>query len=148
MNEDFCRAPADRLSTATAAKTAKGELRRMGWDIEELNINQLTGWARLRVSRIDGDRKRLVTLMRSAHGGRVVERREVGRLRSGFCGSWWDFSESHLLGSAEREGWRSGLRMLARYIDDNPGPAALPGASVRSALRSIAVMGNEQGGIA
>lgn len=127
------------IAAAEAAQVAKRQLRLLGWDLEELNIDQLTGWARVRVSRIDGDHKRLVTLMRSAHGGRVVERREVGVRRASFySGDWWDFSESLLLGTARREGFRSGLRLLARYIDDNRGAGSLQHASAKEALRPIA----------
>jgi hypothetical protein len=128
------------MSEMVAANMQKAQkmIALTGWQFEEVTVNQVTGYACIKVARIDGNDKRLVTLMRSSHGGKVVERREVGRLRQGMYKDWWDFSESHLLGCATREGFRSALRSLANYIDDNKAIGCLE--SSRPALRLIADM--------
>lgn len=111
------RAPAPPVGDL--AKRAQALLQLTGWRFAEVTVNAETGYARVALVRVDGGRMYRVTLCRSAHGGAVAERREVGWHKSGFYRDGWDFSESALLGTGRHEDWRRASQHLAQYIGDN-----------------------------
>ena len=111
---------AESKSALKVSRELNAELRRTtGWQIESVFLNGTTGAMTVRVSRIDGPKKRLVTTRRSSWTSRVVQVREVGELKAGMYADYWDFSESILLGRRTYTGIGAAMRGLFRYIDDN-----------------------------
>lgn len=98
---------------------------RSGWRVREVSINLHTGFARLTFLRTDGSTGRMLTILRSTWGARVVSIREVGELKPGMYRDFWDFSESAVLGRETHEGLRSALRSAAIYVGDNPATGRL-----------------------
>lgn len=118
--------PADNLAAVSRlAIQADRALALSGWRIREVSINLHTGFARLTFLRNDGATGRLVTVLRSARGARVVAVREVGALKPGMYRDFWDFSDSTVLGRETYQGLRSALRGVAAYVGDNPAAGCL-----------------------
>lgn len=96
-----------------------------GWRIREAAVNLHTGFVRLAFLRREDRAGRLVTVLRSTWGAKVVTIREDGVLKPGMHRDFWDFSESTALGRDTREGLRSALRSVAIYVGDNPAAGQL-----------------------
>ena len=110
----------------------------MGWTIQAVEVNQITGFARIQAARVDGDRKTLVTILRSTHGAVAVERRDICARASGFySGDYWELIAT--LGGRRYDGIRSALRGLAHYIDDNRRQGLI--GSSRPILRALIAEG-------
>jgi hypothetical protein len=112
-------------------------LRPIGWALLDVTINTTTGFARIIAERRDHREGKgvMVTLMRGAHGSKVVERRDITERKPGMYRDFWTVVDS--LGGRTFDGMRSALRGLAHYIDDNPiGEAG--GRIANQALRALA----------
>jgi len=124
------------LAAATSlARSVNAALAPVGWAVHDVTINQVTGFARVVAERRHEGRGVKITLLRSCHGAAVVEMRDVTERKPGMFRDYWEVMAN--LGRGRHSGFRSALRTLANYIDDNPaGDSALKAG--RPALRMIA----------
>lgn len=83
-----------------------------------MTINMTTGLARVVAERRAEGKGVKVTLLRSAHGAKVVERRDLIERKDGMYRDFWEVTEASF-GGRRFDGMRSALRGLAHYIDDN-----------------------------
>lgn len=127
--------PAQDEALTFDPKRINRALRPSGWQVTELTLNQTTGFARLRVERRDYESGtgRLVTLLRSGHGNRVVMVRDVTALRPGMYRSEWEVVDT--LGQTRFPGMKSALRSLADYLADN---SQISMRAARDAFRPLA----------
>ena len=124
------------METAIAPNAAEinAALRSTGWEVMEVTVNTTTGFARVVVERRDQGKGVKITLLRSAHRARVVERRDIIERKAGMYRDHWEVTEASF-GGRRFDGMRSALRGLAHYIDDN----AVPGGRLAgTALRPLA----------
>ena len=108
-----------------------------GWTLLEVTTNTSTGFARVIAERRDAHGQGMkVTLHRSVHGEPELEMRDVIERRPGMYRDHWEVVSNAHMGRRRFDGFRSALRGLANYIDDNKATAI---GSSREALRQLAV---------
>jgi len=122
-------------TVAPAIADLNRTLRPSGWTLLDVTVNATTGFVSVIAERRDykAGTGRMVTLMRGAHGSKVVERRDITARKPGMYRDFWEVVDS--LGGRTFDGMRSALRGLAHYIDDN---AATGDRLAGSALRPLA----------
>ena len=106
-----------------------------GWALMDVTVNTETGFARVVAERRDHSAGTgiKVTLLRSTHATKVVEKRDVTTRRDGMYRDFWEVTDASF-GGRRFDGMRSALRLLARYIDDN----AIVGQLADTAFRQLA----------
>jgi len=108
-----------------------------GWAILDFTINTITGFARLTAERRGADGHGMkVILHRSAHGRDVLEVRDLIERKPGMYRDHWDVVGDGHMGRRRYTGFRSALRGLANYIDDNS--AVVTAMVGRTSLRELA----------
>lgn len=127
----------NRTTALDSIADLNATLRPIGWALLEVTINTTTGFVRITAERRDYREGKgiMVTLLRGAHGSKVVERRDIVARKPGMYRDFWEVVDS--LGGRTFEGMRSALRGLAHYIDDNPIGEA-DGRIANQALRALA----------
>ena len=109
-----------------------------GWMLFEVTIDTCTGFARVVAERRDEHGSGMkVTLHRSEHGEPVLEMRDVIERKPGMYRDHWEVVSNGHMGRRRFDGFRSALRGLANYIDDN---SAVAICSSRETLRQLAVV--------
>lgn len=108
----------ERVPTLDVKAVNRG-LRPSGWQVLDLAVNKTTGFVRLVVEQRDpaAGKGRMVTLVRSGHGGKTVMVRDITALKSGAYQSEWTVVAP--MGQSRHEDVVSALRDLATYIADN-----------------------------
>ena len=122
------------LQILPRAADINAALRPTGWTLMEVTINTTTGFARVIAERREAGKGVKVTLLRSAHGAKVIERRDIIERKAGMYRDAWEVSDASF-GGRRFDGMRSALRGLAHYINDN---AAAAGQLGNVALRPLA----------
>ena len=124
-------------TTITTASTAdlNAILAPSGWALMDVTVNTVTGFARVVAERRDYNTGTgiKVTLLRSTHETKVIEKRDIIALRPGMYRDFWEVTDASF-GGRRFDGMRPALRLLARYIDDN----AAVGRLADKALRQLA----------
>lgn len=110
--------PTEIAAVFPFAAEINAALRLTGWRIMEVTINMTTGFARVVAERRAEGKGVKVTLLRSVHGAKVVERRDLIERKDGMYRDFWAVTEASF-GGRRFDGMRSALRGLAHYIDDN-----------------------------
>ena len=124
-----------RLSPLSTSGELNAILAPTGWSLMDVTVNTETGFARVVAERRDHSAGTgiKVTLLRSGHTTKVVERRDVIARRPGMYCDFWEVTDASF-GGRRFDGMRSALRLLARYIDDN----AIVGQLADTAFRQLA----------
>jgi hypothetical protein len=125
---------------ASLAKRVNAALAGTGWAILEASLNTETGFARIIAERRDYEAKSgvMVTLHRSHYDGAVLEMRDSTKLVGGMYKDHWEVVEGGHFGRRRHMTFKTALRALAHYIDDNSMPGALEWQG-RKALGLMAV---------
>lgn len=110
-----------------------------GWALMDVTVNTETGFARVVAERRDYEAGTgiKVTLLRSSHSAKVVERRDVVARRPGMYRDFWEVTDASF-GGRRFDGIRSALGSLARYIDDNVKIGRLADTALRQLVTTIA----------
>jgi hypothetical protein len=110
----------------------------IGWRVQNAEIDLVAGRVVVELHRYDG---RWAHLVVDSLGRATIERwqRVSVVTRWGRKGPECDGFRDDFLGRSRCEGPRDGLRVLARYVADNPSPGfeALPVSGIRDAFRSV-----------
>ncbi len=120
------------------AKSLGAGLAAIGWEVRALDLNAAEGKAVMTLRRSDG---RSLHVSTDTHGA-VVERwaHEAPNLRPAYKGGKKGIENARFIGRDRVPGFRSALRLAARYLADNPAPGrpALDSGAARNILRPIA----------
>lgn len=127
------------VASANLAMDLNTILAPTGWALMDVTVNTETGFARVVAERRDHSAGTgiKVTLLRSTHATKVIEKRDVIARRDGMYRDFWEVTDASF-GGRRFDGMRSALRILARYIDDNAAMGQLGGAALRRLATTIA----------
>lgn len=130
--------PAAQTSAISAANL-NGILAPTGWALMDVTVNTETGFARVVAECRDhaAGTGIKVTLLRSNHAAKVVEKRDVVARHPGMYRDFWEVTDASF-GGRRFDGMRSALRGLARYIDDNAAMGQLGDTALRQLATTIA----------
>jgi len=125
--------------TAIATTNLNAIIAPSGWALMDVTVNTETGFARVVAERRDhaAGTGVKVTLLRSNHAAKVVEKRDVVARRPGMYRDFWEVTDASF-GGRRFDGMRSALRGLARYIDDNASTGQLADTALRQLATTIA----------